>query len=138
MFRNRMMKLHFHKPARFAPILALPLFLLVSLSFSPSVASASPQDTTKSEAMKVAQERASEQGLDLKHDPGVAQDAALRLAEQHLALRNIRWGKPTDVREDGDLFVLSYDTPENETRLVGKRTVTVRKVDGLVKVRDRR
>ena len=68
----------------------------------------------------------------------ITETTAVRLAEQHLALRNTRWGKPVSVVDESDAFVISYDTPETELRLVGKRSVTVRKSDGLARIRSRR
>lgn len=68
----------------------------------------------------------------------ITKDSALRLADQHLALRNTRWGKAIDIDDGGDEFIVSYETPENETRLVGRRSVSVRKSDGLVRIRPRR
>ncbi len=66
----------------------------------------------------------------------VSKDRAKVLAEMHLTLRNTRWGAPTGVREEGDRYVFTYETPEKELRLFGLRSATVRKASGIVKVRD--
>ncbi len=71
-------------------------------------------------------------------DAGISKDKAIQLAETHLALRNTRWGKPTDVEVQEDRYIVSYETPEVERRLLGQRRVSVQKSSGLVRVRERR
>ncbi len=63
---------------------------------------------------------------------------AARLADQHLTLRNARWGKETDIKEEDEEYIVFYETPANELRLIGQRAVTVRKSSGLARVRPRR
>jgi len=64
-------------------------------------------------------------------------DKAAQLAEVHLALRNVRWGKPSERTEDETRFVFTYDTPVAEQRVLGLRRISVDKKTGLVRVRDK-
>lgn len=68
----------------------------------------------------------------------ISRDQAIKLAEQHLTLRNNRWGHAVEVKDVDDEFVVVFETPMQESRLIGQRAVTVDKESGLAHVRDRR
>ena len=68
----------------------------------------------------------------------INQDEAARLVEQHLTLRNFRWGKPNSARLVEDTYIFTYQTPVTEARLVGPRAVTVDKYSGLAKIKERK
>ncbi|MFN8392265.1 MAG: hypothetical protein U0136_18375 [Bdellovibrionota bacterium] len=68
----------------------------------------------------------------------ITKERAAHLAEQHLALQQITWGKPVNVSDDANYFLFGYETPKVEQRLIGQRTVLVSKRTGLTKIKDRR
>ena len=63
---------------------------------------------------------------------------AKRLASNHLALKQISWGKATSMSEDESYFHLNYETPKRELRILGERTLLVEKATGVAKIRKRR
>ena len=68
----------------------------------------------------------------------ISREKAIQLAEQHLTLRNNRWGRPVDIRDTEDQFIVVFKTPDIESRLIGQRSVTVDKDSGLVQMLERR
>lgn len=102
-------------------VLLLILFahfsLFIDLTHSEAV---EPKDTPETKSLQVSQEQAE------------------KLAIQHLALRNARWGKPTRFAEEAGNYIVFFQTPQQEARLIGERSLSVDKKTGLVKVRDRR
>lgn len=74
--------------------------------------------------------------LDVAHT--LTPEDAKRLAVQHLTLRNNRWGNPVEVMDEQDNYVVTFNTPEQETQLIGKRAVLIDKESGLAHLRERR
>ena len=68
----------------------------------------------------------------------ISREKAIQLAEQHLTLRNNRWGRPVDVRDTADQYVVVFKTPDIESRIIGQRSVSVDKDSGLVQILERR
>ncbi len=101
---------------------------------------AGPGGTTLAKNSPAQDKPVVESSVALEHEAEhlLTKDDAIRLAEQHLTLRNNRWGHPTEVKEDSDNYIVVFNTPEQETQLIGKRAVTVDKQSGLVQLRDRR
>jgi hypothetical protein len=110
-----------------------PLKLLVlGLAFL-NIGASSPKDEIEEMADSV---QASAQ-KNLAQDV-IAKDDAQRAADLHLALRNTRWGNPTEIEEDPDYYYFKFETPENERMLIGKRTVLVDKFSKVAKIGSRR
>lgn len=65
-------------------------------------------------------------------------EEAKKIASKHLALRQVRWGEPTEVTEDKETYYVHFETPDRELRLIGQRTLLVNKSSGLVTYQKRR
>lgn len=65
-------------------------------------------------------------------------DEAKRLAEQHVALRKRSWGQAKEVSEHGESYWVSFETPDQELRLLGPRIIVVDKQTGAAAVQLRR
>lgn len=65
-------------------------------------------------------------------------EEAKRLAEQHVALRKRSWGSVKNVSEGDGVFYVSFDTPEQEMKLLGPRVVVIDKQTGAATVQLRR
>lgn len=63
---------------------------------------------------------------------------ARRLAEQHVALKQYGWGRPTSVSEHAGQYIVTFDTPERERVLIGNRAVIVDRKSAVVSVQKRR
>lgn len=68
----------------------------------------------------------------------IDKDRAIQLAARHLALKQVRWGKPVAVEEDEDRFYVTYQTPQQELRIIGARTLLVDKDSRIVRAQKRR
>lgn len=66
------------------------------------------------------------------------EDRAIQLAARHLALKQVRWGKPVSVAEDDERFYVTYQTPKQELRLIGARVLIVDKDSRIVTAQKRR
>lgn len=67
-----------------------------------------------------------------------SREEAMRLAEQHVALRKRSWGSPKDVSEQDGAYYVGFDTPEQELRLLGPRLIIIDKKSGVAKTQVRR
>ena len=63
---------------------------------------------------------------------------ARRLAEQHVALKQYGWGRPTSVSEHAGQYIVTFETPERERVLIGNRAVIVDRKSAVVSVQKRR
>ena len=65
-------------------------------------------------------------------------EEAKKLAEQHVSLRKKSWGPAKNVSEQGESYWVSFDTPEQELRLLGPRVVIINRGTGAASVQVRR
>lgn len=65
-------------------------------------------------------------------------EKAKQLAARHLAIKQVGWGKPVSVEEDEEHFYVTYQTPEQELRLIGARVLIVDKHSRVVTAQKRR
>ena len=63
---------------------------------------------------------------------------AKRLAEQHVALKQYGWGRPTSVSEYAGQYIVTFETPERERVLIGNRAVIVDRKSAVASVQKRR
>lgn len=70
--------------------------------------------------------------------PSMTAEAASKLAQRHLSLKNWSWGEPKEVVEREGKFYLSYETPPTELRIIGARVLIVDKDSKVVSVQKRR
>lgn len=122
-------------------ILSAVLALMISLTtWSACSSKEEPEvQTAASELERTSEEvrRAQIQLAQSVKEP-MDKDAAIQSASRHLALKQVRWGKPTAVREDEEAFYISYQTPEQELRMIGARVLIVNKTTGVVTPQKRR
>ncbi|MCB0322358.1 MAG: hypothetical protein KDD69_02260 [Bdellovibrionales bacterium] len=88
-------------------------------------------------AVEVAQNGTSVQGVD-SEAAGISGEDAKRLAQTHLALKKVSWGQPQEVVESENKYLVLYETPERELRLLGQRTLIVDRESGVVTYQKRR
>lgn len=92
----------------------------------------------KATAEAPQQEEVVQQASESRQAPEVTKERAERLAQTHLALRKVSWGAPKEIVEQDEQFLVYYETPERELRLLGQRALIVEKGSGLVSYQKRR
>ncbi len=118
----------------------------ITLLFGACANNEAPNIDTKANPQGVAEdtkttasdklESTSKEAAEKKHL--AAERLAKKRAQKHLALRQVSWGDPLTTTEDEDSFFFHYETPKRELRLIGQRTLIVKKESGLVSYRKRR
>lgn len=139
---SRVLKFHLSASSSFAA--ALSTFVLSAVTLTTGVAIAAgpaPAESTTLAKNTTAHEKVVPSVPAIPSSTAehlLTKDDAARLAVQHLTLRNNRWGDPVDVKDEQDDYVVVFNTPEQETQLIGRRAVMVDKESGLAHIRERR
>ena len=119
--------------------IAVCSLLIISLcSCSSNGESQSNDELTQQLKNDIEAVNSTQETVEEKMQAPIDEEKAKSLCERHLALKGRRWGDPTKVSEDEDWFYVSYETPKQELRLIGDRTLKVDKETGVVSWRKRR
>lgn len=94
--------------------------------------------TAKESAAKDSTEQDTTAGATSEEFRVTGDTEARRLAEQHVALKQYGWGRPTSVSEHSGQYIVTFDTPERERVLIGNRAVIVDRKSAVVSVQKRR
>jgi hypothetical protein len=113
--------------------LTIALGLLLLFGACANNESASPEESAVP-LESVSQESATAPAA----NTAMSKSDAERLAQKHLAIKQVSWGKPSEVVEEDEKYLVHYETPKRELRLIGQRTLIVEKESGLVSYQKRR
>jgi hypothetical protein len=118
-------------------------YFWLTVAFAACIGCSQPKEPTvaaaPSELEKTGEEvRLAQAQLAQSVKPPMDEEKAKQAAARHLALKQIRWGKPVSVSQDEQQFYVSYQTPEQELRLIGSRVLLVNKSTGVVTPQKRR
>ncbi len=68
----------------------------------------------------------------------LSKDDAKKISDAYTQQQNLKWGPAKSVAADSNKAFVSYDTPQNESRLSGPRMVIVDRITGAASVVKRR
>ena len=115
------------------------LLLLVGCSSVGAENKKTPQmNSEKGSEIQMAQNDTGQQATAKSSAAVKGPEDAKRLAEQHVALRKRSWGVPKEVSEHDGIYWVSFDTPDQELRLLGPRIILIDKETGAASVQMRR